>query len=359
MQIRVGQEALSDFKKQRILEEFPQVKELYASFLYVIDSELEEFGGILELASSPLEHHDLQTIVVLPRQGTISPWSSKATDIAQICGFNVNRIERGIIYHYDAEVPLNDFEEALHDRMTHQLFKTVPNDFFAVSNPRRLNHVEMMAHVADGTAKDALINANQKWGLALASDEITYLVGAFTSQLKRDPTDVELMMFAQVNSEHCRHKIFGATWDIDGIRHDMSLFGMIKNTFKLNPKLILSAYHDNAAVLEGKEATRLFFDPETKLYQTNTEAIHTLVKVETHNHPTAVSPFPGAATGSGGEIRDEAAVGKGSKTKVGLTGFNVSNLRIPGFLQPWETENPGAPAHIATPFQIMKVIIFD
>jgi phosphoribosylformylglycinamidine synthase len=188
-------------------------------------------------------------------------------------------------------------------------------------------------------------------GLALATDEIEYLVDAFM-RIKRNPTNVELMMFAQVNSEHCRHKIFGASWTIDGEEFNTSLFQMIKNTFKLHPKGILSAYHDNAAVLEGPLSQRFSWNEDTKVYSSSEEHIHTLIKVETHNHPTAVSPFPGAATGSGGEIRDEAAVGRGSKTKAGLTGFTVSNLLIPGAEQPWE-KTPGLPAHIASSFEIM------
>ena len=322
MKTKIGLEAHSEFKKQRILHEFPNVIELHAHHYYVIDSNLDDFSTLLELSSNPPINNELESFIILPRQGTISPWSSKATDIANICGLDIQRIERGTVYTFKANGNIDGLQEYLHDRMTQQVFHTVPENYFSVSESRPVKHVPMVADVEK--AEQELVDANREWGLALASDEISYLLDAFVTQLKRDPTDVELMMFAQVNSEHCRHKIFGATWDIDGIRHEMSLFAMIKNTFALNPKCILSAYHDNAAVLEGKEGKRLYFNTESKLYEMNTERIHTLIKVETHNHPTAVSPFPGAATGSGGEIRDEGAVGRGSKAKVGLTGFNVS-----------------------------------
>ncbi|KAJ3355388.1 hypothetical protein HDU91_005677, partial [Kappamyces sp. JEL0680] len=286
-------------------------------------------------------------VVVVPRPGTISPWSSKATDIAHICGLDfIKRIERGLVY---STAPV-------FDRMTQAALSSVPSDFFSTGSPRPLKVVELLGSQESrlnsrDEAVEVLRKANADWGLALAQDEIDYLVNAFL-ETKRNPTNVELMMFAQVNSEHCRHKIFGASWTIDGKEYATSLFQMIKNTFKLHPQGILSAYHDNAAVLEGPVAKRLYWNPDSRVYTTSEEHIHTLVKVETHNHPTAVSPFPGAATGSGGEIRDEAAVGQGSKTKAGLTGFTVSNLLIPGAEQPWE-KTPGTPAHIASSFEIM------
>jgi phosphoribosylformylglycinamidine synthase len=264
---------------------------------------------------------------------------------------DIQRIERGYLYfvkgeHLDFEL----IKQKVHDRMTEQVFDKIPSDeeYFMHEKPKEIKYLQLMNAV---DKKEMLLSANKEWGLALAMDEIDYLIEAFCTVLKRNPTDVELMMFAQVNSEHCRHKIFGATWDIDGNRFDASLFSMIRNTFKLNPNYILSAYSDNAAVLIGKDANRLHFDASKK-YKMNKEPIHTLIKVETHNHPTAVSPFPGAATGSGGEIRDEAAVGQGSKTKAGLTGFTVSNLEIPGFKQPWE-RSPGKPSHIASALDIM------
>ncbi|KAI8587165.1 CobB/CobQ-like glutamine amidotransferase domain-containing protein [Geranomyces variabilis] len=307
--------------------------------------------------------------LVLPRQGTISPWSSKATDIARTCGLGplVNRIERGIAYVFTTAdgkaITVNaGFANAIHDRMTQTVLDHVPQEaalFITGTVPAPLKSVDLLAAAAspDGNPQAVLAKANKDWGLALAQDEIEYLVQAFLhpqTGAPRNPTDVELMMFAQVNSEHCRHKIFGASWTIDGEDRDTSLFAMIKNTYKLHPEHIISAYSDNAAVLSGPEGVRFAADPTKGFaYATNTELLHTLAKVETHNHPTAVSPFPGASTGSGGEIRDEGAVGQGSKPKAGLTGFTVSNLRIPGFVQPWETEDRGRPAHIASPLDIM------
>ncbi|KAJ3152662.1 hypothetical protein HDU86_005535 [Geranomyces michiganensis] len=325
-------------------------------------------GAIASLADAA--HPAIPNLaLVLPRQGTISPWSSKATDIARICGLGplVNRIERGIAYFFTtadgAAITVNArFADAIHDRMTQTVLDHVPQEnalFITGTVPGPLKSVDLLAAAAspDGNPQAVLAKANKEWGLALAQDEIEYLVQAFLhppAGVPRNPTDVELMMFAQVNSEHCRHKIFGASWTIDGEDRDTSLFSMIKNTYKLHPEHIISAYSDNAAVLSGPEGTRFAADPTRGFaYATNTELLHTLAKVETHNHPTAVSPFPGASTGSGGEIRDEGAVGQGSKPKAGLTGFTVSNLRIPDFVQPWETEDRGRPAHIASPLDIM------
>ncbi|KAH9262772.1 hypothetical protein BASA83_013743 [Batrachochytrium salamandrivorans] len=293
-------------------------------------------------------------VFVTPRPGTISPWSSKATDIASICGLGnkVQRLERATAYFVC--VANNSSNDLVLDPATFEAVKPHTVDLVSAATT---NQAGSQDTPSTSLPKSVLAKANTDWGLALADDEIEYLVDAFLHPTEadqpRNPTDVELMMFAQVNSEHCRHKIFGATWTIDGMQHDTSLFAMIKNTYKLNPEYILSAYSDNAAVLEGPMGVRFSFDPDSKLYNTSLEEIHTLVKVETHNHPTAVSPFPGASTGSGGEIRDEAAVGQGSKTKAGLTGFTVSNLYIPGFEQPWEGANPGNPAHIASALDIM------
>ncbi|KAI8923940.1 CobB/CobQ-like glutamine amidotransferase domain-containing protein [Entophlyctis helioformis] len=276
-----------------------------------------------------------------------------ATDIARICGLGdqVARLERAVAFCVHLDSPANGaailaaITPLVHDRMTHT---TV---VFETGSPRPLKAVDIAASgskVSGQTPRDVLVRANTDWGLALADDEIDYLIDAFLS-----PSEPGLMMFAQVNSEHCRHKIFRATWTIDGAHRETSLFAMIRNTYEKGPEHILSAYSDNAAVLAGPVAARFAFNPATKVWEAASEAIHTLIKVETHNHPTAVSPFPGAATGSGGEIRDEAAVGQGSRTKAGLTGFTVSNLCIPGFEQPWEAETPGRPAHIASPFDIM------
>ncbi|KAJ3078792.1 hypothetical protein HK102_004239 [Quaeritorhiza haematococci] len=322
--------------------------------------------------------------LVIPRPGTISPWSSKATDIARTCGLgsSISRIERGTAYfvHLSQEADAADLVQSipafLHDRMTQGVVRSVADaakalfvagdDEAVVARP--LKTVDLIGSVAGAKefdeeafkrAREVLVKANKEWGLALADDEIDYLVRAFVASpdRRRNPTDVELMMFAQVNSEHCRHKIFRASWTLNGKDRPHSLFDMIRNTYKLNPEHILSAYSDNAAVLVGPKAMRFSMGGGTggQVYEADdgSEEVHTVIKVETHNHPTAVSPFPGAATGSGGEIRDEGAVGQGSKPKAGLTGFTVSNLRIPGFIQPWEEHDPGRPAHMASPLQIM------
>lgn len=293
--------------------------------------------------------------VVAPRPGTISPWSSKATDIAHICGLApVARIERVVEFTLDlggAELTagqLATLRGKLHDRMTQVVFDSLADcaALFSRAQPAPMASVPVLAR-----GRAALVEANTALGLALADDEIDYLVKNFTA-LGRDPNDIELMMFAQANSEHCRHKIFNATWEIDGAAADKSLFQMIKNTYTLHPEGILSAYKDNAAVLAGTTGGRFWADPVTGEYAAHTEPVHILCKVETHNHPTAISPWAGAATGSGGEIRDEGATGRGSKPKAGLTGFTVSNLRIPGAVRPWETDN-GKPGRIVSALDIM------
>ncbi|KAJ3322703.1 hypothetical protein HDV06_002754 [Boothiomyces sp. JEL0866] len=373
MFVLTGSSALSEFRASNLLAQLPGVKAIQAYHLHLVQADsavnLDSLLGeqskneLLDSLLAGKQINGWQSFVSLPRPGTISPWSSKATDIANICGFSqVKRIERGTVYFVQtqdaSDAAYNFISSKLHDRMTHQVFKTIPEEsqFFTYGNPKPLKQVDLIGAVGkDGpTPRQVLVKANQDWGLALAEDEIDYLVDAFlNSSVSRNPTDVELMMFAQVNSEHCRHKIFGASWTIDGKQYDTSLFSMIRNTFKLHPENILSAYSDNAAVLNGPLSLRLSFNNHTKEYEFSKEEIHTLIKVETHNHPTAVSPFPGAATGSGGEIRDEAAVGQGSKTKAGLTGFTVSNLMIPGFIQPWEKTHPGKPEHISSAFDIM------
>ncbi len=302
------------------------------------------------------------TQIVAPRPGTISPWSSKATDIARLCGLGeVRRIERVVeftcaIDNRALAKPLSVLSAAqlatlrakLHDRMTQAVFDSVEACavLFHHATPAPLTAVPVLA-----LGRAALAEANRTLGLALAEDEIDYLVNAFKT-LGRDPHDIELMMFAQANSEHCRHKIFNATWEIDGAARDRSLFQMIKNTHALHSEGVLSAYKDNAAVLAGTVAGRFWADPATGEYAAHSEPVHLLCKVETHNHPTAISPFAGAATGSGGEIRDEGATGRGSKPKAGLTGFTVSNLRIPGAVQPWETDH-GKPGRIVSALDIM------
>ncbi|MFT4821811.1 MAG: phosphoribosylformylglycinamidine synthase [Candidatus Azotimanducaceae bacterium] len=293
--------------------------------------------------------------LAVPRPGTISPWSSKATDIAHICGLKaVRRIERGIAYYLRTPVPLDEVvvhavDQQLHDRMTETVLDELDDAarLFRVELPRALAHVPVLAE-----GRSALVSANASLGMALADDEIDYLVAAFVA-LKRDPSDVELMMFAQANSEHCRHKTFRASWTLDGIEQPHSLMDMIQNTYAhTNGEHVLSAYEDNASVIEGSVAARFFPNPAGREYGYTEEPVHILMKVETHNHPTAIAPFSGAATGSGGEIRDEGAVGRGSKPKVGLSGYSVSNLQIPGMIEPWE-QTYGKPDRIASPLDIM------
>jgi len=295
------------------------------------------------------------TIVVLPRPGTISPWSSKATDIAHNCGLAaIERIERGVVYRIGTrdDEPLRDADRAallplVHDRMTEAVF----DDLAAAATlfdhvPKRpMTTVPLLAQ-----GRGALERANAELGLALAPDEIHYLEASFR-RLERDPTDVELMMFAQANSEHCRHKIFNARFVVDGLPQSKSLFAMIRDTHAAHPQGTLVAYSDNAAVIEGGRVAR-FYPDGTGRYVAHAEDAHTLMKVETHNHPTAIAPYPGAATGAGGEIRDEGATGVGAKPKAGLTGFTVSHLRIPGCVQPWEA-SPGRPDRIASALSIM------
>ncbi|GAA5967691.1 hypothetical protein JCM11641_005737 [Rhodosporidiobolus odoratus] len=337
---------------------------LEALLKYGDDYALEGTGQMVE---SAVEVGNAPGVVwVVPRAGTISPWSSKATDIAKMCTLDgvVQRIERGIAFVIKAHVPqrvahLESVAHHLHDRMTQLLVDQKPQAkaLFERGSPAPLTTIDLNGKSVQ-EAKEKLVRANQELGLALAGDELDYLVECFLASAAsgRDPTDVELFMFAQVNSEHCRHKIFNAAWVIDGESKDNSLFGMIRNTHKLTPAHTISAYSDNAAVIDGSIAPRFAAAPSdaanVPVYQAKDEHMPILIKVETHNHPTAVSPFPGAATGSGGEIRDEGAVGRGSRPKAGLSGFTVSNLLIPDFEQPWETDF-GKPAHIASALDIM------
>lgn len=374
MLILRGSPALSPFRLQKLLSSLTAasvpVRRLSAQFVHVVETASDltpDQQGILDriLTYGPQrEEAELTglTQVVAPRPGTISPWSSKATDIAHICGLdNVRRIERVIAYTVELDnaalpKPLTTLSPAqltslradIHDRMTESVFNTLDDCsvLFQHETPRPMASVPVLAE-----GRTALESANQSLGLALADDEIDYLVEAFI-KLNRDPNDIELMMFAQANSEHCRHKIFNASWDIDGKAQEKSLFAMIRNTHQLHSAGVLSAYKDNAAVLAGTRGGRFYVDPTTGEYAAHDEDIHILCKVETHNHPTAISPFPGAATGSGGEIRDEGATGRGSKPKAGLTGFTVSNLRIPGAEQPWE-QNHGKPDRIVSALEIM------
>ncbi|PPQ74978.1 hypothetical protein CVT26_011690 [Gymnopilus dilepis] len=309
-------------------------------------------------------------LYVVPRPGSVSPWSSKATDIASLCnlGGHVERIERGMAVVFTTvegqvvtEGDVVSFSQLLHDRMTQVVQFTPPEEsqLFQHHDPKPLRIVDLQTSTsAASEAKSKLVTANVELGLALAPTEIDYLIDAYIAgehAMNRNPTDAELFMFAQVNSEHCRHKIFNASWTVDDELKPSSLFQMIRNTEKLNGRGTISAYSDNAAVLEGHPAPRFSVNRRSDsehIYGAVEEDMPILIKVETHNHPTAVSPYPGAATGSGGEIRDEGAVGRGSKPKAGLAGFTVSNLLIPGFEQPWETDF-GRPGHIASALDIM------
>jgi phosphoribosylformylglycinamidine synthase len=370
-----GAPALSQFRLDELLcalkAKDSRVTSLNSRWIHFLDttrvlseSELDLVGKLLTygtaapeglpVADSPREPRGGHRILVTPRVGTESPWSSKATDILHVCGLSVViRVERGTVYYLESTAALSVTELSalaapLHDRMTESVWadSVEPSGLFHAAPPRGLRQVALGAQ-----GQEALARANRDWGLALSSDEIDYLVRAFHA-LGRDPTDVELMMFAQANSEHCRHKIFNADFVIDGETMPQSLFAMIRATYARNSQGVLSAYRDNAAVIEGARATRFFADPLTQRYAGSVEPMDILMKVETHNHPTAISPFPGAATGSGGEIRDEGATGIGARPKAGLTGFSVSNLRIPGMTQPWELEY-GKPDRIASALEIM------
>ncbi len=370
MLILRGAPALSSFRTQKLLASVQQavpgvtgLSSEYVHFAHVsaplgddqlqVLQQLLTYGPKVEQAAS----HEGELFLVVPRLGTISPWASKATDIAKNTGLGqIKRLERGVAYYVTGNISAAEraaLAALLHDRMVETVFDSLEaaEQLFISQDPAPQTTVDIL-----GGGRAALAEANKSLGLALADDEIDYLVDSF-EKLGRNPVDVELMMFAQANSEHCRHKIFNASWTIDGVDQQRSLFKMIKNTYEQGGEDVLSAYADNAAVVTGHEAGRFYPDPETKAYGYNQQPIHLLMKVETHNHPTAIAPFPGAGTGAGGEIRDEGAVGRGSKPKVGLNGFTVSNLMIPGFEQPWELslgkDGYGKPNRIVTPLDIM------
>lgn len=359
-----GPTALSPFRVNRLRADLAaegiEVRRLDTQFMHFVDmdkklnqKELAILTGLLRYGGEEEQRRELMQTdqllrLVVPRRGTISSWSSKATDIARICGLEkIIRIERGIGYRINADDP-KAADSFIHDRMTEEVVDTTEVGYlFENAEPGALSRIDILAG-----GKPALQSANITLGLALADDEIDYLMDAF-AVLERNPTDVELMMFAQANSEHCRHKTFRASWSIDGEEKPHSLMDMIQNTHaSQNGEGVLSAYEDNSAVIEGSIAGRFFPDPASREYAEHEEAVHILMKVETHNHPTGIAPFPGAATGAGGEIRDEGATGKGARPKAGLIGFSVSNLNMPGNLQPWE--NPyGKPDRIASPLDIM------
>ncbi len=357
MLVLFGEKAVSPFRVDALLrrckEQQVPLGAVETQLVYLIDCDgnsaaTEQLCTLLNAGSDPsIDVH----LLVVPRLGTISPWASKATDIAANCGMTgVRRIERAVAWQLDqpALAAGSDLPALLHDRMTETVLPDISAaaTLFEQATPASLQTIDVLGGGAERLAAD-----NQRFGFALSDDEIDYLVGSFR-KLGRNPTDAELMMFAQANSEHCRHKIFNASWVVDGKAADSSLFGMIRETHRAQPEGTLVAYDDNAAVIAGLDGQRFMADPATGVYSHHAEAINIQIKVETHNHPTAISPFPGAATGSGGEIRDEGATGNGAKPKAGLCGFSVSNLRIPQYTHSWE-QHAGKPDTIASALQIM------
>ena len=370
-----GADALSQFRQQRLLGSLVQqgvnLDSIEAQYLHFVwsDKELtsqekevlnslltygQKFVSKLQVGNALFSKSSDQSAIVIPRLGTVSPWASKATDIARQCGLSILRIERGIQFTWQSKKSLSPEQgllvlALLHDRMTEAVIQSVDdaNALYRVLEDRPLSRIAVLSE-----GQSALEKANIELGLALSDDEVAYLAESF-KRLKRNPSDVELIMFAQANSEHCRHKIFNSTWTIDGDDQERSLFAMIRNTHQLNPKGTIVAYSDNSAVMAGCEVQTWSPQGAQHCYEKDTRLVHTLMKVETHNHPTAIAPFPGASTGAGGEIRDEGATGVGGRPKAGLTGFSVSNLNIPGTEMPWERELYGKPERIATPLQIM------
>ncbi|MDN5796127.1 MAG: phosphoribosylformylglycinamidine synthase [Intrasporangium sp.] len=366
-----GGNALSPFRTAALLVRLqavvPSVTAVTARYVHLVATvgPLDEATGqtVTRLltygppAAPEPESAGLATVVVAPRLGTLSPWASKATDIAHNCGLGVQRVERVTDYRLGSGTPLTDEQwvaatDVLRDRMTESALPDLPATA-ALLDERRAEPMQRVDVL--GRGRTALEDADKAWGLALADDEIDYLVEAFTG-LGRNPTDVELTMFAQANSEHCRHKIFNADFIVDGRAQSRSLFGMIRHAEQVAGAGTVVAYEDNASIMTGGPVTRWLPEGQgdgPSRYATRDGEVHVLMKVETHNHPTAISPFPGAATGAGGEIRDEGATGRGSRPKAGLTGFVVSNLHLPGTDEPWESEGYGAPGHLATPLEIM------
>jgi len=357
-----GPAALSASRSDRLLEQLrsvdPSVRAVGGRFRHFLlcrqrpePVQLERLAGLLDYGEAMQDAAPASALqwMVIPRPGTVSPWSSKATEIAAHCGFDwIDRIERGTLYWLSFVGPPHGERARLpafvHDRMTQAVVapQDAADEVFALIQGRPLRSIALGA---DGRA--ALTRANADLGLAFSDQEIDFLADAF-AQARRDPTDAELMMFAQVNSEHCRHKIFNATWVIDGVERQETLFDLIRSTHAAAPGGTLVAYRDNAAVLPGGDVMRFAPDAVTSdappAYRTDRQTSHLVFKVETHNHPTAISPFPGAATGSGGEIRDESATGRGARPKAGLCGFSVSNLEVPGMRAPWESDRDVAGA---------------
>ena len=357
-----GTQALRNFKvrdlNEKINSEFTNINLLSSEYIHFIETNNKlsnknqlTLDKLLNYSPALDTSNSLQKIIVIPRIGTISPWSSKATDIFKLCSLHeIRRIERGIIYHFSRKIKTEELEAILSyvmDRMTESHLKDISDSslLFDKLKPNSYSSIDILKE-----GKSAIIKANIELGLALSDGEIDYLYDSF-NKLKRNPRDIELMMFAQANSEHCRHKIFNADWIIDSEKKAFSLFDMIKNTYHQNPEGLLSVYSDNSAVMSGYKSS--FFEPNHEgVYTSSIAEKAVLIKVETHNHPTAIAPDPGAATGSGGEIRDEGATGRGSKPKVGLSGFSVSNLKIPHSINPWEKDY-GKPSQIASALEIM------
>ena len=372
-----GADALSAFRQQRLLASLAaqgvDLESIEAQYLHFIWSESDLDVKNQEILASLLTYGQpfvsklksgnswfskgsklCEDAVVIPRFGTVSPWASKATDIARQCALNVLRIERGVQFAWQSKKELTQTQTnivlaVIHDRMTEAVVDSTDQAqaLYQTLADRPLLRIPVLT---EGSV--ALDKANQELGLALSDDEVAYLAENFI-RLERNPSDVELIMFAQANSEHCRHKIFNSSWTIDGDDQELSLFAMIRNTHKLRPEGTIVAYSDNSAIMEGCESETWVPQGKDQRYEKDMRLVHTLMKVETHNHPTAIAPFPGASTGAGGEIRDEGATGIGGRPKAGLTGFSVSNLNIPGTDLPWETEKYGKPERIATPLQIM------
>ena len=362
-----GVTALSDFRVEKLFQKaaalgLPEVK-LSSEFWYFVGSEkaldaatVEKLQALLAAQSveqTPKAREGLHLFLVTPRLGTISPWASKATNIAENCGLEgIERIERGMAVWLEGVLTDGQKQQwaaLLHDRMTESVLTDIDaaEQLFHHIQSETFSSVDVL-----GGGKEALVKANTEMGLALSADEIDYLFENYQA-LNRNPSDVELMMFAQANSEHCRHKIFNADFILNGEKQPKSLFGMIRDTHNAHPEGTVVAYKDNSSVIEGAKIERFYPNAaENQGYRFHEEDTHIIMKVETHNHPTAIAPFAGAATGAGGEIRDEGATGKGSRPKAGLTGFTVSNLNIPGLEQPWE-QAYGKPGHIASPLDIM------